>query len=107
MITEKKWGCEETLINNGEYCGKILHINHGWRTSNHFHKNKLETFYVLSGVVKINSRILTVGEVMTIKRGQLHYLLGITNARVLEVSTHHEDSDSYRTDVSCKTEGDK
>ena len=48
---EKCWGHEIWLANNKEndYCGKILFIKEGESTSMHYHENKHETFYVLSG----------------------------------------------------------
>ncbi len=43
----KVWGSEEWIVNNSTYCGKILNIKKGYRSSIHYHKNKHETFYLL------------------------------------------------------------
>ena len=47
---KKKWGKEIWIVNR-EYCGKKLVLNKGFRCSMHFHKNKDETFYILTGKV--------------------------------------------------------
>ena len=48
---EKVWGAETWLCNTDHYCGKILHLNKGYRCSIHSHKIKDETFYILYGKV--------------------------------------------------------
>ena len=39
---EKEWGYELWLANNSrhDYCGKILHVNEGYRGSMHWHLKK-------------------------------------------------------------------
>ena len=53
---EKSWGHELWLANNEEhdYCGKILHINKGHKSSIHYHENKHETMYVLKGELELS-----------------------------------------------------
>ena len=46
---EKGWGSEEIWASNDKYCGKMMHFNEGAKFSMHFHKDKEETWYVLSG----------------------------------------------------------
>ena len=106
MINEvkKTWGQELWLINTELYCGKILLCEKGkWssRGKYHFHLKKDETFYVLNGKVFIDIEgtgyLLTQNDQIRIKPGERHRFQAISKlARILEVSTHHEDSDSYR-----------
>lgn len=105
-VVEKKWGREVIIVNNQDYCGKILEFKAGSKFSMHFHKNKHETFYVLSGkgVMKCLNTIdaseyqheLKEGRILTIEPLSPHQIFAETDMRVIEFSTHHEDSDSYR-----------
>lgn len=105
-IVKKGWGREVVIDNNDEYCGKILEFKAGSKFSDHFHLAKKETFYVLDGILGLyyydlstGARIykqLIPGDVITINRGEPHQIEAITSSRIIEVSTHHEDSDSYR-----------
>ena len=47
---KKEWGKEQWIVNR-DYCGKKLILNKGFRCSMHYHKNKDETFYILTGKV--------------------------------------------------------
>lgn len=100
----KVWGYEKWLENNEKYCCKILSLNKGYQCSLHYHKIKDETFLILKGEMR-----LEVGEqVVNLKKGdfirilptQLHRFRGIENCEFIEVSTHHEESDSYRLEES-------
>ena len=72
----------------------------------HYHMTKDECWYVEQGeftyrwidteTVKINSEIIKVGDVVRQRQGQPHQIEALTNSRIFEVSTHHEDSDLYR-----------
>ena len=99
-----KWGRELRLV-NGIYCGKLLELSvPGCPGSLHFHKNKTESFVVLSGMVHIltpdsdiTEAIYYPGNVLTLIPGQRHQFWAVTNpALLLEVSTPHKDSDTYR-----------
>jgi len=99
-IHKKVWGSEEWIVNTDMYCGKILNLNKGYRCSMHYHKDKDETFYVLSGEVLIevngNPRIMKKGDVQRIVPGIKHRFTGLKKSRIIEFSTHHEKDDSYR-----------
>ena len=41
-------------------------------------------------------KIMREGEVVRIMPGTLHRFSGLADAVILEISTHHEDDDSYR-----------
>ena len=105
-IYEKKWGCEQWIDNNEEYCAKLLCFDKGARFSMHFHVKKLETWYVSKGKLKctlINTFDaseevfeLNEGEVIRIERYQPHRLEALEDSVVFEVSTQHFEDDSYR-----------
>lgn len=97
----KKWGYEQIICNNEDYCGKLLNIKGGAVCSYHAHPRKKETFLVLLGHVEITVEgeckvYAPMDEPVTIEPGQKHKFRGITDAVLLEVSTHHEDDDIER-----------
>jgi quercetin dioxygenase-like cupin family protein len=49
----KGWGYELWIVNHDLYCGKLLKFVKGKKCSLHYHKNKDETFYIQSGLVKL------------------------------------------------------
>ena len=106
---DKDWGHEIWLANNEKenYCGKILYIKFGHSTSMHFHQKKHETFYILEGAldIEIIDTITTDKYVKTINEGEVFVLDRLIPHRLVpkggdvkfvEISTFHEDSDSYR-----------
>lgn len=111
-IVDKVWGREEWLVNNELYCAKFLYLKINHRCSLHYHAKKDETFYVLEGVVYIETiksknmgvdkqkLILQKGDSIRIARGVTHRFTGLAPSKILEVSTTHEDSDSYRFELS-------
>lgn len=106
----KRWGWEEWVINNEWYCGKRLHFNvFRGSTSLHFHAMKHETMYVESGSFEIvvvdtstgsaSTIYLNAGDHIVIPPFTPHRIIATTVPAVLvEFSTHHENSDSYRVD---------
>ena len=102
----KGWGQEIVIENNEMYCGKVLVFVEGCKFSMHYHLNKDETWYVEKGtflyrwidteVGKIHEDKLNFGDVVRQRPGQPHQIEALTDGRIFEVSTHHEDSDSYR-----------
>lgn len=102
----KKWGEEIWIVNQDEYCGKILKFKAGAQFSNHFHVLKKESFYVLEGEIEFKITDTTDASQKTykIKTGQVidippycpHQVKAITDAKLIEFSTHHFESDSYR-----------
>jgi mannose-6-phosphate isomerase-like protein (cupin superfamily) len=104
---KKLWGKEEWLANTEKYCGKILTLEPGFSCSYHYHKNKDETFYVLSGLVYLNVEgkdiILKKGESLRIIPGQKHKFSSLKGtSKIIEISTYHEEDDSYREVESGK-----
>lgn len=104
----KTWGFEEWIVNNDKYCGKRLHFEvAGGSTSLHFHVSKHETMYVENGkftivVVDVKTAMQTFhtlvkGQSLEIPQNTPHRIIGeVAGSVLVEFSTHHEDSDSYR-----------
>lgn len=105
-VVPKGWGSELIIENNEMYCGKLLRFKSNCRFSMHYHMNKDETWYVQKGKfvyrwidtenADMNESILRKGDVVRQRPGQPHQLMALTDGLIFEVSTHHEDSDSYR-----------
>ena len=103
---EKGWGYELHIVNNDMYCGKILHFNQDGEMSMHYHMEKHETFYVLSGILYLrgidheNAEPYEIeikpGDVIEIKPGVAHKLIAHTEAEIFEVSTPDFYEDNFR-----------
>lgn len=108
---EKNWGYEIWMSNNlkENYCSKILFIEDGKSTSMHYHLSKHETFYVMKGTLVVDylldkeqddivsTAICQEGESMEVERGRVHQLIARGgDVTLIESSTFHRDSDSYR-----------
>jgi quercetin dioxygenase-like cupin family protein len=103
----KGWGFEKWIVNNEEYCGKLLYFVKGKRCSWHYHKLKDEVFYVQSGkiLVKYSEQdslelaegvILEPGDNFHVYRGLRHQMVALQDTELFEFSTQHLDEDSYR-----------
>ena len=103
----KGWGFEKWIVNNEEYCGKLLYLVKGKRCSWHFHKLKDEVFYVQSGKVLVKysdgddidaseESILGPGDNFHVYRGLRHRIIALEDSEVFEFSTQHFDEDSHR-----------
>ena len=101
---QHKWGTAKIIENNSLYCGKLLRFTPGHRTSLQYHKNKDETLYVLSGHVTVEYgkegdvtvETMNPDDVIRFTPGLIHRISSETGAVLIEVSTHHEDSDTYQ-----------
>jgi len=99
-IVKKIWG-EEIWIVNQEYCGKLLLINKKKRCSFHYHKEKKESFLLISGAILLEmpheKTLMEPGMIAHIPVGIKHRFTGIAyKSEIIEFSTHHKDEDSYR-----------
>lgn len=103
----KKWGFEKWIVNNEEYCGKLLYLVKGKKCSWHYHVLKDETFYVQSGKILLkysddddisfaNEIVLEKGDNFHVYRGLRHQMIALEDTEVFEFSTQHFDSDSNR-----------
>ena len=110
---DKIWGSEEWIVNTKDYCGKILNLKKGFRGSIHYHKNKHETFYLLEGKVllelgdELKKKILSVGDSVILEPGTKHRFTPLKDSKIIEFSTHHEDSDTYRDSKSERVDINK
>ncbi|MEK7612543.1 MAG: PfkB family carbohydrate kinase [Patescibacteria group bacterium] len=99
----KVWG-EEHWIVNKQYCGKKLILKKNFQCSIHSHKEKDETFYVQSGLVRmeVNNKVhvMKPGDSITILPNTPHRFTGLEDSEIFEFSTTHKEEDSYRTTTS-------
>lgn len=105
----KLWGNEKWLENNDKYCCKILTLKKGFQCSLHYHKIKDETFLIQSGLVRLEIgdeiKIMSPGNYIRILPDTPHRFRGLEDSEIIEISTHHEDSDSHRIEESRRLEG--
>ena len=103
----KGWGYERWIVNNEEYCGKLLFFEKNKKCSWHYHILKDEVFYLQSGklIVKYGETdnledaedlVLLPGQNFHVYRGLRHQMIALEDSELFEFSTQHFDSDSYR-----------
>lgn len=102
---EKPWGYEIHWVpESAPYMGKLLFIKEGARLSLQAHDTKQESWFVVEGraaVVWEDERgelvqtELEPGQGYSIQVGQKHRLVGVTDTKVIEVSTP-EAGTTYR-----------
>ncbi|MCW4040574.1 MAG: hypothetical protein NWE83_07460 [Candidatus Bathyarchaeota archaeon] len=106
-VVEKRWGREIWFANDEDkdYCGKILEIDPNSQLSLHFHLIKQEHLFNMEGDCKVHylsrgADIITfdlaVGHSFLVKPGLVHRFSTEHGCRLLEASTFHRDSDSYK-----------
>lgn len=106
-IVDKGWGFEKWIVNKPEYCGKVLFIKQNKRCSWHYHILKDETFFIYSGKILLKYSdenaydtakeiVLTKGDSFHIYRNMKHQMIALEDTELIEFSTQHFDSDSYR-----------
>ena len=111
--TDKPWGYEKVLISTEKYLTKELYIREGYRTSMHYHSEKDETMYVISGSGYIeyedgHKDSFGRNDTIRIKPGVAHTIVATENLLLHEVSTPHlNDTVRVRDYYSIRMEGDK
>ena len=106
-IYPKGWGFEYWIVNNEQYCGKLLAFNKGKRCSWHYHKLKDETFYLQSGKISVvygdddnlaeaKLLLMTPGDSFHVYPGLRHQMIAMEDSELFEFSTQHFEEDSYR-----------
>ena len=103
---DKGWGSELIWATNDKYCGKFLKFNTGARFSMHFHREKDETWYVLTGKFKvihidtkdesIHEETLLPGDTWRNEPLLPHQIICEEEGTVIEVSTPDSVEDNYR-----------
>lgn len=107
-IVKKDWGREIWFANDekNNYCGKLLYINKGAGFKMHMHYDKVETFFLMSGELKVtlidtkdrsrHEGILEEGDCLDLDRMVPHAVEALEESIIIEASTFHRDEDSYR-----------
>jgi quercetin dioxygenase-like cupin family protein len=106
-VVSKGWGFEKWIVNNNEYCGKLLYLIKDKRCSWHYHILKDETFYIQNGKILLKyldednydiakEIVLSRGDNFHIPRNLRHQMIAIEDTELFEFSTPHMDEDSYR-----------
>ena len=103
---EKGWGSEEIWASNDKYCGKIMRFDKDARFSMHFHSEKDESWYVLSGQFNVfyidtanaSRHVKQLGPGDTWHNPPLlpHQLVCLEPGAIIEVSTPDSVEDNYR-----------
>lgn len=103
----KGWGREFWVVNNDQYCGKVLVFDKGKKCSFHRHEIKSETFFLTKGKLIIRfsygdlleeaeEKIMNVGDVFEIPIGLRHQMEALEDSELFEFSTTHFEEDSIR-----------
>lgn len=110
QVHKKAWGEERWIANSSKYCGKILVFNKGASFSDHLHLAKSESWVLTRGHLRLDyydltkgerlTTFLIVGDVVHVPAGNPHKLTAIEESEVVEVSSEHFESDSYRISPS-------
>ena len=103
---QKGWGSEFIFTTNDKYCGKFLNFHEGAKFSMHFHAEKDESWYVLSGKFTVKYIDTSDAEVYEneLNQGDVwhnppllpHQLICIEAGTIIEVSTSDSVEDNYR-----------
>lgn len=92
---DKPWGYEKVLIYTEKYLTKELFIREGYQTSFHYHEEKDETMYIISGAgyIEFEDRKEYFGknDTVRIEPGEPHSIVAMENTVLHEVSTPHLD----------------
>lgn len=94
-----------TIINiiNRKYCKKIIVILPGQQHPSHYHKQKEESFQVLSGKLSLTldgeTRDIDAGDIVTVECGTSHSFTSANGCVFEEISTTHVKNDSYYDDA--------
>jgi mannose-6-phosphate isomerase-like protein (cupin superfamily) len=102
----KGWGSEDIWATNDKYCGKMMNFNEGAKFSMHFHAEKDETWYILSGKftvryidtsnADVKEETLIAGDTWHNPPLLPHQIICIVAGTVIEVSTPDSVEDNYR-----------
>ncbi len=88
---DKPWGYEKILIYTEKYLTKELFLKEGYQTSFHYHPNKDETMYVVSGKGYIEfedkKEYFSTKDTVRIEPETAHTIVALENTILHEVST--------------------
>ena len=93
--TDKPWGYEKVLIFTEKNLTKELYLKEGFKTSLHYHNDKDETMYILSGsgYIEFEDRkeYFSKDDSIRIQPGVVHSIVANENTILHEVSTPYLD----------------
>lgn len=105
-LVEKGWGSELIFATNDKYTGKLLNFKTGTKFSMHFHGQKDESWFVLTGKflveyintkdASVDGKYLVVGDTWRNEPLFPHRLTCIEEGTIIEVSTPDSVEDNYR-----------
>lgn len=91
------------------YCGKFLFLFDRQTCPRHHHREKLETFFIVKGVVEMdyNGRVwkMKPGDVLLVECGKPHEFRGVGPALILEISKPCIVADNYFADLNIPIGG--
>lgn len=100
QLIKKPWGSEEILEINDHYMVKRLIMRQGHQCSLQRHRDKHETFVVISGEMKfvcedkngdMTAVLLHGGDSRAILPGTVHRMIAVSDIIYIEASTPHPD----------------
>lgn len=99
--TEKPWGYELLWAHTGRYAGKVLFVRAGEALSLQFHREKEESWYVLSGRAELEvgatgeavlaREVIVPGHALHFAPGTVHRVRALEDTTIVEASTPHLD----------------
>jgi mannose-6-phosphate isomerase len=111
---DKPWGHELIWALTDSYCGKVLFVRAGEALSLQFHREKDESWYVLSGRAELQvgavgeavlaTEVLAAGAALRFPPGTVHRVSALEDTTILEVSTPQLD-DVVRLEDAYGREG--
>jgi mannose-6-phosphate isomerase len=100
-LVEKPWGWELIWAHTDTYVGKVLFVRAGQSLSLQYHEQKDESWYVQSGLARLelgevgNTELTTdsiaAGACFRFVAGTVHRVTAVEDTTILEVSTPHLD----------------
>lgn len=103
-VRDKYWG-KITSVCKLENCTlKIIEMKSNTQSSLEFHTQKDETYYILSGEVKLGIRYgrgqnksvtLKEGDVYHVPRGVMHMRMSVKDSVIVEIASNDTDADSH------------
>lgn len=96
--TDKPWGYEILWAHTNSYAGKEIFIRKGEKLSRQYHNEKEETIYVIEGWLRLElgnpmESVISMcsGSSAHIIPKTIHRMIGITDVKLMEVSTTELD----------------
>ncbi len=103
----KQWGQERWLSRlDSPFTFKIIKIRAGARTSLQYHREKSETYFILTGTARLHYRhsvdgptqsmLFPSGAIAHVQPGQVHRVEALSDVVLIEASTFDDASDNVR-----------